>query len=430
MDNFWGIIPIILIVGLIVIFIFKSRKQVLSRDRGDTDSTTLISITSQTFGKENVKNSRIPISLGLLATTTEIDEKSLFEIINLTVIARISAISPIITEIATRTVSNNTLKNMEVYRLIIPSGETLAKSLDMKGAWRGFFHGAKGIKGHGNWVKVDASKATSLANGFANVMNIGSLVVGQYYMCVINSKLETITKNIDKISDFQNREFKSRILHVITFIGEISKFSSEIMESDDQRKLKLITLANLMTSAAQLLGQVNFTIDDIVKKSPNPDYKEYQERVNDFNILVEYQIVLVDVLAEISKLTYLLGKETISIESSYSTFYIYRGFSEQTRNALEEWHKKQVRDLNIDLDNNRILKSGVEGIISAMPALIDDEWKYKTLQHGLVQKIKIQSQTELKAFDKSDAVYDKDVQIIIKDGKYYFLHEAPVVVGL
>ena len=147
----------------------------------------------------------------------------------------------------------------------------------MEGAFRGFYHGAKGTKGHANLFKVDPtkiSKTSTIANGVANVINVGSLVVGQYYMTEINSKLETMNENVSKISDFQDREFKSRILSLLSRVGEISQFSTEILEIEEQRNIKLTTLENLKGIATELLGQVNITISDISNKSPNPDYKE------------------------------------------------------------------------------------------------------------------------------------------------------------
>lgn len=134
---------------------------------------------------------------------------------------------------------------------------------------------------------------------------------------------------------------------------------------------------------------------------------------------------MVNVLEEISKLTYLLGKGDISSDMCYSLFNKFLEQSVQTRNVLELWHDKQVKALSIDLDKNRISKSGVEGFFSAIPAFVDEKWKYKELKQGLVQKINTQSQTKLQALNEPETVYDEDVQIIIKDGKYYFLHESP-----
>ena len=208
--------------------------------------------------------------------------------------------------------ANKMFQNGDIYRAAIPSGATLSKSTQMEGAVRGFYHGAEGIKGQANLVKVkvpelakvdptEISKATKVANGVANVMNVGSLVVGQYYMSEINSKIEALSKSVNKISDFQEREFKSRILSLIALVGEISNFSSEILERNDLQNRKLHALDDLKKEGTQLLQQVNLSIDDIIKKNQKPDYREYQEKVDDFKLLLEYQQILMTVLEEISK---------------------------------------------------------------------------------------------------------------------------------
>ncbi len=99
----------------------------------------------------------------------------------------------------------NSLKGTELIKMDIPFLR-LTRSKDVAGAARGYVHGGKGIAAQANLTKVDmtkVTKATNVANSVASVMNVGSLVVGQYYMSEINSKLETVTKSIDKIGDFQ-----------------------------------------------------------------------------------------------------------------------------------------------------------------------------------------------------------------------------------
>ncbi|MDD7794784.1 topoisomerase IV [Clostridium sp. 'White wine YQ'] len=420
------IILTIIIAALVVSLVIKSRKKTNYKSKDVLNTAHFAAITSEALEDECVQESGITIPIERLLVTTEINEKSLFEITDRTVIARISETIPAAAETAAKTITNKALKNVELYKAVIPSGATLAESRQMEGAVRGIYSGAKGIKGHANLVKVDPtkiSKSASVANGVANVMNVGSLVVGQYYMSEINSKLETMAKSIDQISDFQDREFKSRILSLLSRVEEISQFSSEIMENDEQRKIKLTTLENLKGIATELLGQVNITITDISQKSHNPDFKEYQEKVDEFNILVEYQNILVTALEEVSKLTYLLGKGGISSVVCYSLFNRFLDQSVQTRNLLEQWHEKQVKVLNIDLNKNRISKTGVAGFFSAIPAVVDENWKYKELEQGLAQKINTQIKHKPKALNKQEEIYDEDVQIIIKDGKYYFLNE-------
>lgn len=383
---------------------------------------------SEALELECVQGREVVIPIELLPETAEIDENSIFEITDRTVIARITATIPAAAETAAKTITNKGLKNLEVYRAVIPNGATLAESKEIEGAVRGFYRGARNIKGQANLVKVDLTKSTkaaSLAKGAANIANVGSLVVGQYYMAEINSKLETMNDNMHKISDFQQREFKSRILSLISRVGEISQFSSEIMENDDQINIKLTSIENLKGSATELIGQVNLTITDISQKITNPNYGEYQEKVDEFNILVEYQNVLITVLEEISKLTYLLGKGGISSDMSFSLFNKYLEQSVQTRNSLEQWHDRQVKSLCIDLEKNRISKTGIAGFFGAIPGFVDEKWKYHELEQGLAQKINTQTKPKPQALNKPREVYDEDVQIIIKDGKYYYLHETP-----
>jgi len=412
---------------LIVVLVINLRRKANSNDKDVFNTVNLAPITSKALDVESVKESGIIIPIEQLPSTITIDDKKLFEITDNTVIARISEIIPSAAEKIAKTINNKALKNVELYKAVIPNGVTLADSKQIEGAVRGFYRGTKGIKGHADLVKIDPtkiSKASTMANGVANVMNVGSLIVGQYYMSEINSKLETMSKNVSKISDFQDREFKSRILSLIPLVGKISNFSSEILENDDLRNRKLQTLDDLEGEGTQLLQQVNLAIDEIIKKNQKSDYREYQEKVDDFRVLVEYQQILMSILEEISKLTYLLGKGGISKEMSYSIFNAYLEQSIQIRVALDEWHKEQVESLGIDIDKNRISKKGIEGFFAAIPGFVDDKWNYKELKDGLGQKINALKTKNQLMLDEPEDVYDKDIQIIIRDGKYYFLHEA------
>ena len=407
-------LPIILLgvtIALVVILIFTSKKN--QKKATDNHSVSLVS-----------SDDALAIPIELLPATIEIDEKSLHKITDNTVIARISQVVPAIAQTATRTVANNDLKNMEVYRAILPAGQTLTKSKDMAGAVRGFYSGAKGIKGQANLIKVNLSKTTAVADGVANIMNVGSLVVGQYYMAEINSKLEEMNTSINKISDFQDREFKSRILSLISRVEEISGFNTEIMENDELRNIKLAVLEDLKGDASELLSQVNLTIDDISQKNTNPDYQEYQKIVDEFCILVNYRNILLAFLEKISKLTYLFGKSGISNDMCYSLFHKFYEQSIQVASALEQWHDRQVTTLRIDLDKNRISKTGFDRIISAIPSVLDDKWNYKELESGLIQKISTQTKAEPVALSRPKDVYDEDVEIIIKDGDYYYRKAA------
>jgi hypothetical protein len=376
---------------------------------------------------EAVNNAVVPITIEQLPATTEVKESRLFEITDRTVISRISQTLPAVANAAAKTVADAAIKNTDIYRAIIPSGATLANSQAMAGAVRGIYHGADGIQGHANLMKVASasklSKATSVANGVTNVMNVGSLVVGQYYMTDISNKLDKMNDSINRIGDFQDREFKSRILSLVARVGKISEFSSEILEDDETRSRKLIALEGLEGNANELLGQVNLTIADISDKNPNPPYKEYLERVDEFNMLVEHQNVLITVLKETAALTYLLGKGGVSSEMCYSIYNKYLQQAVQTRNRLEQWHNIQVKVLRIELEKNRVAKTGIEGIVAAVPALVNENLKYKDLSADLAQKISNQTSVKPELSSEQMDVYNDDIELIIRDGRYYYLHD-------
>ncbi|WP_101908629.1 topoisomerase IV [Marasmitruncus massiliensis] len=428
MDYILITVSTIIAVALIAGLVFYLRKK--SKLSGNDALVSLVSSSSDSgmLGADHIQNNIIAIPIELLPATTHIEEKRLFQITDQTVISRISELIPFTSQTGTRLIANNalnSLKGVELVKLDIPFSR-LTKSKDVVGAARGYIHGGKGVAAQANLSKVDMSKvtkATTVANGVANVMNVGSLVVGQYYMSEISAKMETMTKSIDKISDFQNREFRSRILVLLPLVGEISKFDSEIMESDTLRNRKLHTLDDLKAEGAQLLQQVNLSVDEVIKKNQTPNYRDYQEKVDELMPLLEYQHILITVLEEISKLIYLLGKGENSREMSYYSFNTFLDQSNQIRSKLEDWHKNQVNSLGIDMDKNRRNKIGIESFFAAIPSLIDDKWRYKELEDGMSRKINAQKAGQQLMLTEPEAVYDNDVQIIIKDGKYFYLRD-------
>lgn len=423
MDYLWMAISAVLAISLIAALVLRSRKGESATVVDAGDAVALMPVVASAPVAEDDHENEAFVSITLMPAAHEIDHSRLSEISDPSILARISQTMPAVAETATRTVANNALKNIEVYKAVIPSGATLAKSKDVEGAVRGIYHGAKGIKGQANLVKVDVSKTTAVASGLASVMNVGSLVVGQYYMSEINGRLETLTASVDKIADFQNKEFKSRIASLIAHVGEISQFRSEIIEDDTQRHIKLQTLDHLRIVATDLLGQVIITIDGITRENPRPDCKGYEDCIGELAMLVGYQNALIAVFEEISELTYLLGRGSVSPESSHSLLKKYLQQSAQARARLAAWHDSQVERLQISLSARRRTRLGWDGLLAAVPSMIDDKFKYRALEQSLVNEIGTQANAVLECRGDLEDVYDEDVEIIIKDGKYYYLHD-------
>jgi hypothetical protein len=448
------VLPIAIAVAAIIAILVIAAS-LLKKKGAALDNAGSIERTTQADLMVATGNSgALSIPIELLPASVQIDESSLVEIKDSTVVARITQTLPAVAEATTRTLSssaanvalqetakaaniavqqaNEVLSRGDIYRVIISPDKALVKSRSMPGAFRAFSRNSKHITEQANLVPVAPQKASEIvpaniaktanaANVAANVMNVASLVVGQYYMSIIDSKLETMTKSISKISDFQDHEFKSRILSVIALVSEISQFSVEILESDEQRTIKLTALEGIKAKATELLGQVNISITDLTKKNPGPDLKDYESVVEELKTLVEFQNVLVSVLEEISKLTYLLGKGAVSTEQSYMLYNKYTGLSVQSRTQLGDWHNKQVERLKIDLSKERAAKSGIEAIVSTPLGWINEKHNYKALNKTIAHAITSQADRTIGNTEHPMDVYAEDVELIIKDGKYYYL---------
>ncbi|MFZ2256802.1 MAG: topoisomerase IV [Clostridiaceae bacterium] len=413
---------ILIVLGIVIIIAMyrmlkKSTSQEVKYISEDQQSVSVLPISTV----EDDKAFEISIPVELLSERA-LDERNLYEIKDSTVIARITATVPALTNTAAKTVTNKGLQSVgEVYRAIIPSGATLSKSKGMEGAVRGFYSNGKGIAGQANLVKVDPSqfnKASQVANGVANVMNVASLVVGQYYMSEVNDKLESMNKNISEIGDFQQREFKSKIFSLIARVGKISKFSSDILENDELRNRKLHSLDSIEGEVTQLLQQVNITIDEMSPNNVSLDFKMYSEKINELNTLLSYQKVLVSLLEEISKLMYSLNRGAVKAEMCYAMFNGYVIQSNESLSKLKMWHESQKKSLGIDIDNHRRKKHGLGGKVQG---LFNKDWKYKLLDNNIEKKIISQTSKNKLEVPPPDEVLNNDLEIIAKDGKLYYL---------
>ena len=416
---------ILIVLGIVIIIAMyrmlkKSTSQEVKYISEDQQSVSVLPISTV----EDDKAFEISIPVELLSERA-LDERNLYEIKDSTVIARITATVPALTNTAAKTVTNKGLQSVgEVYRAIIPSGATLSKSKGMEGAVRGFYSNGKGIAGQANLVKVDPSqfnKASQVANGVANVMNVASLVVGQYYMSEVNDKLESMNKNISEIGDFQQREFKSKIFSLIARVGKISKFSSDILENDELRNRKLHSLDSIEGEVTQLLQQVNITIDEMTLNNVPLDFKMYSEKINELNTLLSYQKVLVSLLEEISKLMYSLNRGAVKAEMCYAMFNRYVAQSNDSLLKLNMWHENQTTSLGIDIYNHRIKKYGLEGLLGEVQGLFNNDWKYKPLDDNMEMKIIAQTGNTKLELTPPDEVLNNDLEIIAKDGKLYYL---------
>ena len=243
------------IIGVIAVLVIAVGAVIFLKSNKDTGGGMASGIVksekkseAQIFSADN-ELQEVVIQMEMLPAESAPDENQLVEITDSKVLAHVSNLVPGLAQVGNAAVNavQAAQANGEVlYRAIIPAGAKLSNSKAMEGAVRGIYHDAGGIKGHANFVAVQAQKGTAVvANTAAAAMGVASMVVGQYYMKQINTKLGKISDGISKISDFQDNEYRSRVFSLLAHIKKIADFQVEILENNELRFSKISQLDSL-----------------------------------------------------------------------------------------------------------------------------------------------------------------------------------------
>lgn len=139
--------------------------------------------------------------------------------------------------------------------------------------------------------------------------------------------MEDISSGIEKIADFQQNEFKSKVYALVAEVQKSSTFQVETIENNELRNRELQHLKTLEHECAQLLGQVNLSLQDIAGNS-GVDYDKYEKLIGEAELWLQYQQILLEVMYKISDLTYVLNLGAISRENSYALYLPYAKQSE------------------------------------------------------------------------------------------------------
>ncbi|MSA98539.1 hypothetical protein GKG03_02445 [Finegoldia sp. BIOML-A3] len=420
-------ICIVAVVAIAALLIYR-RKRMNSLEgecKSDQDSGAIITQQTIELSQSDPKLDELVIQMEMLPVEAISDESKLVEITDSKVLARVNNLVPGLLQAGLS--GSNAFQTAKagsevLYRAIIPAGAKLTNSKAMKGAVRGFYRGADGIKGHANLVAVQAQNGTAVAaNTAAAAMGVASMVVGQYYMTQINAELGEISDGISKISDFQDNEFRGRIFSLVAHIKKIADFQVEILENDELRLSKITQLDNLEEECTQLLGQVNLTLAGFAKKN-DLDYASYEKKLKEAQSRYTYQKALLDVLYKISDLRYTLHLGAVSREQCAALLPTYTKQVEDTQALLTGRHQTSVNRLGIDTDEIKRKRVGFDGVIHFIPGLFNDDLKFKAIDERTVEMITDQASVKsiVHSQDTSD-LYADDVQLISKDGKIYYL---------
>lgn len=416
----------VIAVGVILYMKFKKQNDMPPDVSGKTNLVTAKD-KNDLVGVDT--SSELIIQMELLPAEAIKDETKLVEITDKKVLAHVNNL--VLGLAQAGNAANNAAQAVQavngevLYRAVIPAGAKLTNSKVMKGAVRGIYHGADGIKGHANLVAVEAQKGTAVvANTAAAAMGVASMVVGQYYMTQINAELGEISDGISQIQDFQDNEYRSRVFSLVAHVKKIADFQTEILENDELRLSKIAQLDSLEEECTQLLGQANLTLAGFAKKT-GLDYEAYEKALGNAQNWFMYQKSLLDVLYKISDLRYTLHLGAVSREQCVALLPTYTKQVSDTQERLTAWHEGTTQRLGIKTDENRRKRVGFDSVIHFMLGLFNDDFNFRSIEKKTAKMITVQASghESLHVVDTSE-LYAEDVQLISKDGKIYYLPES------
>lgn len=256
----------------------------------------------------------------------------------------------------------------------------------------------------------------------ANVMNAASMVVGQYYMTEISSKMNDLNNSITEIKEFQQREFKSKIRALIMNLKDCARFSVEILNDFETRTVHRNTLMNYRDTATQLMEQVNDEISSLVINPNIGGFKGYLKKVNELKALLFFQQSLLSILKEIGRLSLLFSNKNGIGQGYFNIYNEYLNKANQIFESIKGWHTKEQEEYDVDLEHHRYSKQGIEGMFFGLAAKINEEWQYEKIDLD-AEKL-IQHQRNLKNIEPEKGTLDlftQDTKLLLKDNKIYYL---------
>ncbi len=422
-----GYILIGVIIGALLVAVLYYKKK--SEDNSEHESkqvqmiNAIMTPTSQADNsiaeKQKVEIAPKPIEFKSFRSLSIEEESRLVELKGIEVFDRIDSVIPSAMQVITSTSIYAGVNAGSIYQAILPAGAHLANSTGMEGAYRGFFHGAKGIAGHANFKAPSGLANLSAVNA---IMSVASVVVGQYYMTKINNRLKEISEGIDAIADFLNYEYISKLRNIAYDVEKYSTYKTEIIDNESERERIISQLFSIEKTCGELLGQANSTINGYTDLK-DLDYDDYEKSVFETQVWFTYQQILLELLNNICELTYVMKLGTVSREYSFRKLEQYFDESTVVYEKLNIWHGENIERLEIDISAGKRKRQGFEGFLMSGFGLFDDDLNYKEISQDTIEFIAEQHDSvyDITLPEKEPDLFNMDVQLIAKDGKMYYL---------
>ena len=369
------------------------------------------SIIIKRKGKKKDKQEDAPITFEAISSLSEEDTNRLVEIKDKELIKRINTSVPgALKAVAGADISaafGEVSGSGSIFQAVLPASAVMDKGA------------AVATTSAVSLSETTISRVTALSAANA-VMGVASMIVGQYYMSLIDTKLKDMSSSIEKITNFQQSEFRSKVYALVAEAQKISTFEVETLENHELRARELTHLRSLEHECVELLGQANLSLQEIANKQ-GLDFKAYDKATEDSEGWYQYQQILLKVVEEIADLSYTLNLGAISRENSHALCVPYIKQSDDTLEKLKGWHEDNIKRLNINLEENKVKRSGVKGLLMKPLGLFNKNLNYKEMSKGTLERIEHQSGLSSHPDSVEKDLYKENVTLIAKDGKYYYL---------
>lgn len=390
--------------------IFKKRKK--NKEIGDT-STQSLAINDADKGLEVVLES--------LPTTFDETQGHLVEITEPSVLARIDAVIPAAAVAGANIAKAVGSTGEKLYKVVLKNGGQLVDSRAIAGAKRAMTMGENGIVEHANLLEVNPSELGKVANVGATVFSVASIIVGQYYMQQIDTKIGAISDELKGIASTLDIQYRSQAASLIESVYNISKFQMDTIANEELRLRELDNIQELWKDCQTLLNQAEAEIETIFG-TEQPSYDSYASAIKKIEKWSRYQSILVQVLAQINELDFALSMGAKTKEHCYGSFGLHTKKLDEIHTQILSWHKEHCERLQIDIDEERRKNTGLFAKLLEKPiTAIKEEWMYKSLDKETVALIKSQTAEKQQLSYDTDNPFAEDVEIVVRGDKKYYL---------
>jgi len=404
---------------------FKRNKKRKAKELDNSEIVVEQATDSQVLSTQNTVFS---IVLEQLPTNYILDDSNLVEMTDSDILERINCLNPSAeSEISIGQIikKDQALNDEVIYRVVLKRGDKIEENNKETKEKKPVKIRPNGISQSTKLIKVAQgidNSALAISVG-SSLLGIASLVVGQYYMKRVDAQLSSINLNLSKVIDFLDIEYRSEVASLMESVHNISKFQFSSVDNRELRRHELNNIQELRKDCQKLLFQAETTLEKMTSKTYS-NFDNYESTVKEIDNWNQYQMILIKLLYEINILDFTFNLGIKPKEQCFGSFSKHTEKTKELHDQLNEWHEKQCKVLGIDLNECRRKHTGVLKLLNKPIGAINDKWNYKKIDEKTIQMIKDQTAKVSEITYSSENLFDDDVVIIAKKGKYYYLPGA------